>query len=190
MSLAWTVDFDKAMVPWGKAYPYVITIVFLGPLLCTRVEDYVRALKALIITGGAICFAVLFFGHWGNRGLTFQGGIRTLETNPLAIASVAGQVLVTVLLVPLSRNKLIRWLAVLVISPICVAVVMRSGSRGQLLGALERNCDRVAAGEWTCTVVASGCGPRCRGHLRTHRVLQPRFHRRKRWSLADGSGHA
>lgn len=135
VSVAWTPGLDTALANWRQAYPYVITVIFLTPLLCAQARDFAVALRWLIILGGALSIAVLFFGQWGYRGLIVDSAYFE-EANPLAIASMAGQVLVTVVLVPLVRAKTLRWLVVLVLAPMCIAVVARSGSRGQLVAAL------------------------------------------------------
>lgn len=136
VSLLWTPNPASALANWNRAYPYVLTVVFMTPLLCTQPRDFVVGLRWLVILGGAISFAVLFFGRWGHRGLIVDEVLFDVETNPLAVASMAGQVLITAVLVPLSKGKLWRWSTALLLAPICIAVVARTGSRGQLLAVL------------------------------------------------------
>lgn len=136
VSLLWTPDPSGAMTLWKSAYPYLFTMVFIPPLFCVQARDYVIGLRALIVGGGAVCALVLFLGNWGHRGLVTNTALYGLETNPLAMASMAGQVALTALLVPLAKSKLIRWSAFLLIAPLCVALVVRTGSRGQLIAVL------------------------------------------------------
>lgn len=136
VSLMWTPNPDQAISLWQSAYLYLFTMVFVPPLLCVQPRDYLIGLRALIVGGGAVCAMLLFFGHWGYRGLVTNAALFGLETNPLAMASMAGQVALTAFLVPLSKSRLIRWSALLVIAPLCIALVVRTGSRGQLVAVL------------------------------------------------------
>ncbi len=135
-TLAWTSTSPAVMHQWQLAFPYIATFIALTPLLAGRSEDLATAARWLIVIGGAISVAMLFFAAWGRRGIVLNPAYHFREANPLAIASMSGQVALTVLLFPISRIKLVRWVVMAILAPICLAVVVRSGSRGQLLGAL------------------------------------------------------
>jgi hypothetical protein len=135
LSILWTPDPSGAFDNWQRSYLYVITIVLATPLLCTAREDFVTALRWVVVIGGSICVAVLFFGHWGHRGLIIDA-LYEAEANPLALATVAGQAAITLMLFPVCKSRVLRWTAVVLLVPICLAVVVRTGSRGQLLAVL------------------------------------------------------
>lgn len=135
-TLAWSSNSLVVVHQWQLAFPYIATFIVLTPLLVARSEDLATAARWLIVVGGTISVAMIFFAKWGRRGVMLDPQYHFREANPLAIASMAGQVALTALLFPISRNKLLRWLITAAVAPICLAVVVRSGSRGQLLAVL------------------------------------------------------
>jgi hypothetical protein len=141
ISVIWSLDAAAAVDQWVSQGPYVITVALLAPLLLSDFEDARTAFNWTALTGASICLLALAFGDWGNRGLVVYGheamtggeNIYEFETNPLAVSSLAGTVVV-IAAVWLSRpnRTLLRILAALCI-PIGIAVIMKTGTRGQLI---------------------------------------------------------
>jgi hypothetical protein len=135
ITVAWAPDTMSSLQQWVIQGPYVLTVALLAPLLVTSLEDVGTAFIGTVIAGAVLCALALAFGHWGFRGLVLYGDILESETNPLAMASLAGTVLIIAAL-SLNRPNPI-WLRILAIVaiPVTMAVILRSGSRGQLLAA-------------------------------------------------------
>jgi hypothetical protein len=94
ISLAWTPDLDAAIDQWLAQGPYILTIALLAPLLFSSFRDARTAFTWTALVGAAICVLALAFGKWGGRGLILYGRevSQEYETNPLAMASMAGTV--------------------------------------------------------------------------------------------------
>jgi hypothetical protein len=141
VSVIWSLDPSSALVQWAADAPYIITVALLAPLLFTDFEDTRTALTWTALTGTAICLLALAFGVWGNRGLVVYGheaiavgeNIYEFETNPLAMSSLAGTVVIIATLWFARPNRaLLRMLGAVCI-PIGIAVILRTGTRGQLI---------------------------------------------------------
>jgi hypothetical protein len=137
LSLLWTPRPDLAWtMVWDRGYAYVLTFVVLVPLVVKDIDGLRSALLMLAAVGGVIMVVLLVFGDWGARGLVLHGNFHQRETNPLAIAELAGSVAAAAMFV---RARSWKWLgsplriAIVVVS---LLVIVRSGSRGQLVAAL------------------------------------------------------
>jgi hypothetical protein len=134
-SLLWTPRADLALNMWSVAYPYVITAVLLAPLAIEDSEDLYRSYLALMIMGGTLVIALLLFAKWGDRGVMITGGAE-LETNPLAIANLGGAVASASLFLRTRWFPSLTWILRLLLVAAALAVIVKSGSRGQLLATL------------------------------------------------------
>jgi hypothetical protein len=135
MSIAWAPDTLGSLQQWGIQGPYIATVVLLAPLLLSTVQDVRTAFLATAITGATICGLALLFGNWGFRGLILYGDVTETETNPLALASMAGTVLVIAGLSLIRPNIVPIRVFALACIPVALAVILKSGSRGQLLAS-------------------------------------------------------
>jgi hypothetical protein len=132
ITLAWSPDWKLAIAQWASQAPYVIVVAVVAPLLLNNAQDVRRICDWTVMIGTALCGLALFFGHWGARGLLVSGDLSAAETDPLAIAGLGGTICVAAMLAfPGApwRKKLLYALAV----PVGLAVILRSGSRGQLV---------------------------------------------------------
>ncbi|MCS6325942.1 MAG: O-antigen ligase family protein [Nitrospira sp.] len=131
-SAQWAPRADISLDLWATRWPYVMTFIVLSPLLITTSQDLRAANVALLITGGTLTLLLLFFLKWENRLIVLGHGVG----NPLAVSTMAGMVaLIAILADPWPESKLwipIKWPLILV----CISLVVRSASRGQLLGVL------------------------------------------------------
>lgn len=135
-STAWTLAPDDASRYWHAQWPYVITILLLAPFLARSEKDFVQVLIALLSFGTLLVGLLLVLGKWENRMLVLSTGAQPLSGNPLAVAELCGFVLLAAVFFRPRRMgwtwSLLRWGIVL----LCLALIVRSGSRGELLGAV------------------------------------------------------
>jgi hypothetical protein len=131
-STQWAPRPDISLDLWASRWPYIVTVVFLSPLIITGIRDLRSAFTALLLVGGALTVLLLFFVKWDSRLIVLGNGLG----NPLAVAGMAGMVaFIAILADPWPRS--IIWLpAKWVLVAMCLALVVRSGSRGQLLGVI------------------------------------------------------
>ena len=136
ITLAWCPDLPDALTQWSLQIPYVLMIAVAAPLLIKTTDDMYLAANWTLWIGGGICVLALIFGKWGLRGLLVNGDFLRSETNPLAIASLGGTLCVIAMvsmMAPMSWTKKTLLAAVALIG---IAVILRSGSRGQLIAAV------------------------------------------------------
>lgn len=131
-STQWVSRPDISMALWESRWAYLVTMLVLAPLLITREDDLYRAGVALLLMGGTLSFLLLFFVKWEARRIVLDHALG----NPLAIAAMSGMVLLLAFLAdPWPRSKVwqpLRWTLI----AICLIVIVKSGSRGQLVGVL------------------------------------------------------
>ncbi len=141
LTILWARDFSTSLDQWIASAPYLVTILVLTPLLINDFDDVRTALIATALAGAALCFLATFFGHWGDRGLVVFGhqgevdkfNIYRFETNPLALATMAGTVFLICALSLGRPNGILMRLIAIVSIPVALIVVLKSGSRGQFL---------------------------------------------------------
>jgi len=105
-------------------------------LLITQASELRTALKWLIVIGGGLAAVILFFENWGHRGLIIASLGDDSQTNPLALASVAAYVASAALFVELGSRRLLGWPVKFLVAAVCVFLILRSGSRGQMVALL------------------------------------------------------
>ena len=136
VSVVWTPDPAVSLERWRLDGPYLITVMMLPSLLIADFDDIGTGFGWTVVVGAILCGLVLAFGHWGFRGLLLYGdamGQEWSETNPLALASLAGTVVLPAAIWLGTRIPLRTRFVLAACIPLGLAVVLRSGSRGQLL---------------------------------------------------------
>ena len=137
LSTQWAPRPDITVKLWVSRWPYIVTMLMLAPLLVTETQDLRSAYTGLFLIGGLLSVLLLFFVKWEARRivLTESLGEEGLG-NPLTVAAIAGMVVLIVILAdPWPRMKLwipLKWTLV----GLCLLLIIKSGSRGQLLGVL------------------------------------------------------
>lgn len=132
LSAQWAPRPDLSIKLWESAWPYIVTLVVLAPLVIMEPRDLESVNEALLIIGGILTPLLLFFVNWEGRQIILgeEAG------NPLAVAVMAGMVILVALLAdPWKGKKLwlpLKWILV----ALCLALIVRSGSRGQLFSVL------------------------------------------------------
>jgi hypothetical protein len=143
VSVSWAPDPQTSLDQWVISIPYIITITLLAPLLLNDLDDARTAFVSTAIAGAVLCALAMVFGRWGDRGLLLFGhdslqdldNIYRYETNPLALSTMAG---VVFLICALSLGPPNRWFMRILAAaciPLALAVILRSGSRGQVLAS-------------------------------------------------------
>jgi hypothetical protein len=131
-SAQWASRSDISLDLWASRWPYLITIITLSPLLITQSRDLRIANIGLLAVGGLLTILLLFFVQWEYRRIVMGHGLG----NPLAVSSMAGiVVLIAVLADPWPESRLwvpLKWALI----GLCLVLIVRSGSRGQLLGTI------------------------------------------------------
>jgi hypothetical protein len=143
VTIGWAPDPRASLKEWGITAPYIVTITLLAPLLLNDLDDARTAFIATALAGAVLCALALAFGHWGDRGLlvfgheAFENGnnIYLYETNPLALSSMAGTVFLICAMSLGRPNRAIMRLLALAAIPIAIGVILRSGSRGQIIAS-------------------------------------------------------
>ncbi|MES1196814.1 MAG: hypothetical protein ABUL58_07715, partial [Steroidobacter sp.] len=135
-SLLWGPNLQDALDQWSLQVPYILMIAIVAPLLVKDVEEVHLVTGWTLWIGGIICLLALAFGTWGLRGLRVIGDFMRSETNPLAIASLGGTVFVIGMLSVMTPVSWFRKVICVVLALVGLAVILRSGSRGQLLAAV------------------------------------------------------
>jgi hypothetical protein len=135
LSVLWTPRPDLALDMWAMGTPYVVTAVLLAPLAVSDSEDLYSGYFGLLIFGGVLVFALLLFAKWGDRGVLISG-VGTDETNPLAIANLGGAVASAAMFLRTRRFPVVSWTLRLLLVAASLALVVKSGSRGQLVATL------------------------------------------------------
>ncbi len=137
VSVLWSPVPDLGFAVWGKLWPYLITIILLSPLLITSPGNLRAGLTALLPLGTLLVLLLLLHSNWTYRGveLVLEGG-RTVMGNPLAIAQMAGYVMLSVVLLNFHGSSRVwqygRWL----VAAICMALAVKAGARGQFFSML------------------------------------------------------
>jgi hypothetical protein len=134
-TLAWTPDVGVGLEQWRKHTPYLLTIVVAAPLLAGKLDDVRLAFSWTVFVAAVLCALALTLGTWGARGLLVYGSPLENETNSLAIASMGGTMLVAATLSLQQGQPLLKKALFLIAIPLALAVILRSGSRGQLIAA-------------------------------------------------------
>ena len=136
LTIAWTPVVSIALDQWAQQLPYLLLFGFLVPQLITSCDDLYIAGMWVIVIGAALGALALGFGQWGERSLLIAGGQLEDTTNPLAIAQVGGYVFLFSLFTLPHRMPFWRRGMIFLAISIAVALILRSGSRGQLIAAL------------------------------------------------------
>jgi hypothetical protein len=136
LSLLWTPRLDLVQPVWEQVYPYIVTAVLLAPMLMPSTSAVRTALRWSVGVGAALLLLLLLFGDWGYRGLMIGTSDPELEANPLALAGLAGAVATVATFLRLGLPRSLDWLLRMAVIVLCVVVIVRSGSRGQLVATV------------------------------------------------------
>ena len=128
ISLVWTpVDGWNY---WRNLWPYIVVSLVMAPLLLNRVSDLAEMQKTFIWVGGVIIVFMAFIPEWSERSLVIEGSDDAIGL-PLALAQLAGYLLITAVICFKRSYLNLGWLVLLVIASLFV--VLKTNSRGQFI---------------------------------------------------------
>lgn len=136
MSVAWSINPEESWVQFGKYFKTGFIFALLMPLAISDKDDLKATLYCVLTLGSAICLMLLLTANWQDRVIVLAEGVsigaKGMERgNPLAIATMGGQVALVALLMNFKGTarfwQALRW----VIVGIGFALTVKSGSRGQ-----------------------------------------------------------
>jgi hypothetical protein len=135
ISTLWAPSPEDSFSYWVRHAPFIVTYVILCPLLFTNTNDLREAYKHLIVVGSILVVLLLFVAKWDGRSIVLGSAEGELIGNPLAVAQMAGYLALPAVL--LRGPRKLFWIAgkALILS-LCVALIIKSGSRGQLLAVI------------------------------------------------------
>lgn len=133
LSTFWSIVPDISDEIYSRQLPYIGLFVILSPLLLSDFKDMRVFLVMLLFLGGILSILLLFFTEWNGRFVSPLMYLQGVTSNPLEIANVAGYVFLVSLLTNYKFKFNLWRLVRLFIIVICMAIVIKTGSRGQFL---------------------------------------------------------
>ena len=141
VSFFWTVDRAAFVTQWVAAAPYIIIFVVVSPFLLSSASDLAVGLLSAFILAFVLSILLFLTVNWHGRVITYSsdthGNTSTaISGNPLAAAEMAGVALIVGVLMNFQTAApiwvILRWVAV----GFSLALMARSGSRGELYFAV------------------------------------------------------
>ena len=136
ISLLWTSMPSAGWEQWQANGPYIVVVALVSPLLIVDAGELRLALRWTALIGLLLATVIMVFGEWGIRGLIVGGGSSAQESNPLALAGFAGVVAASALFVGTGFKGALDWVLRLASVVVCLMLIVRSGSRGQLIAVV------------------------------------------------------
>lgn len=130
-TLLWTPAYGVAMEEWNAQAPYLLFSVVLLPLLIQDADNAMEGLLGTIVAGAMLVAALAFLVDWGYRQIESDVSADEAIRLPLAIAQLGA--IVFVLAVLFFRWRGAAALVALGLVAISVVLVIKTGSRGQLV---------------------------------------------------------
>lgn len=132
LSTLWTSDQVNVYSLWRSAAPYIVVFLIIGPLLVSKPEDMIAVYKYQIVIGGIFALLVLIGTEQAGRRIILASD--NVRANPLGLAQAAG---ITMICAALMRRVFPGDVIVrLLVAVLCMLAIVRSGSRGQLIGVI------------------------------------------------------
>jgi len=144
VSCLWSVDRDTSIFLFKYHLPYIVTFSALVPLSIQRSDDVRKSLIAALAFGAIVSTLLLISTRnhaWGRTIEVTSAVVDRLGTernrlSPLAVAEMCGQLLIIAVLMNFRGVhrvwQVLRW----AVAFVALALIFRSGSRGQLISAL------------------------------------------------------
>jgi hypothetical protein len=132
ISAFWAPAASGSLRVWSLTWPYIVTTVVLAPLTFGQKRDMSDILDGLALVGGVLVALLLFSTEWKARWIVIGGEYG----NPLAIGYLGGVVAIVLLLGNLWAKSRFWAIARWILAALSLALIVRSGSRGQLLALL------------------------------------------------------
>lgn len=133
-SLFWTPIPTFAILEWRTQFPYVLLVLVVLPMLIHDESDARDGLMGTLITGGILAFCLTFFVEWGYRSIVSDVSAAGVVRLPLAMAQMGAYVFI--LAIMLRGRGVLNALISLCLIAISLTLVVKTGSRGQLIAML------------------------------------------------------
>ena len=135
-STAWSINPELSWFTIRYWIPYMIAGAVILPMTISSPEDMRAATKALMVVGTPLVIA-LAVAPMKGRGLVLLNEESWEQGNPLAVGSFAAEMAILAIGFMLAERKSPQSRAILLaIAGLSAFVILRSGSRGQLLAAM------------------------------------------------------
>lgn len=136
----WTPEPQQFTDNWRRGGPYVLIYLLLVPMMMSSMEVVRTTLKWTLVIGAAVTLFLFFGTDWHGRGIVLAGQSQFADKRDtaavLAIAQLGGAVAIIAALIKPEKKK--RWMtfARIAIVILGLAMVFRTGSRGQMLAGV------------------------------------------------------
>lgn len=133
-STFWAPEPANSWSAFLKQAPYLVTIVFLCPLLCSTMADFERMLRATFVLGTVVACLLMFTVEWDGRSVKLPATV-AYTANPLVTGQLGGTIAIIAAFLPWRKFKflnILKWIVV----PLGLLLAVRSGSRGQTLATI------------------------------------------------------
>jgi len=131
LSTTWTHHSVDTVALWQRAGPYIVLLLLVAPLLIAEPRDFARIFSWQIVVGGLFATMIVLGADYEGRKIVLGDG-ETEGGNPLAIAQMAGVTIICAIM--MKRLFAGDYLVKIAIAIVCVIAIVKSGSRGQLIG--------------------------------------------------------
>jgi hypothetical protein len=131
VTVVWTPAPDVAAVEWRAQAPYLLVVILILPLLVQDVDEAKDGLRGTLIAGAILSACLAFMVEWGYRRIESEVLSGDAVQLPLAIAQLGAVVFVLTMIYVPWRG--IYAVTALVLVAIAVILVIKTGSRGQLI---------------------------------------------------------
>ena len=133
-STLWAPLDANATARFMDSIHYLIFAVVIAPLLVMNAKEFTRYLNAVTVVGGVLVVLFAYVPSFEGRGMVVEYDFEETLHLPLALGDFAGVVmLITVLRM---RGKLLPVLWALFVFGSAIFLIVKTGSRGQLIFAL------------------------------------------------------
>ena len=136
VSIGWSVNPQTGIDIWQEKFPYLLTALFLVPWILKGEGDLVIVYRDFIIVAFVLIAVIFMTTDWSIRRIVLASEWVEVVGNPLEVATLAGLLMVVAVFFATSKATGM-WgvfgLAALVLGTV---VIVRTGSRGQMIAAL------------------------------------------------------
>lgn len=136
ISTFWSPEFQQSYDIFLSAFPYMAVFLIIPPLLVKNIEDFRAVIIGYLVIGAFLTFTLLVTVNWENRGIILGAGRQIARGNPLEIGTMGGNLIVMAMLMIASFRTPAKKLSMYFIAFIATILLIKSGSRGQLLFAM------------------------------------------------------
>ncbi|MCC5829095.1 MAG: hypothetical protein JJU36_06565 [Phycisphaeraceae bacterium] len=135
-TLIWHYDLPAGLDLINRAQFLILFGFLVAPLLVSDLREFRQGMVCLILISVPLIGLILLYGGFAGRGLVIEHAYGDMTTNPLALSTYAGYVLIAALLMVPQKSTLwwtiYRWTAIALASWLSI----QSESRGQLIFSL------------------------------------------------------